>query len=88
MGYFPTYALGNLYAAQFYHQAQKDLPDLAAQIERGELGGLKQWLNEKVHARGSRVTAGELVEEVTGEKLSPDYFTDYLEAKFGALYNL
>ena len=52
------------------------------------MGGLKQWLNEKVHARGSRVTAGELVEEVTGEKLSPDYFTDYLEAKFGALYGL
>lgn len=88
MGYFPTYTLGNLYAAQFYHQAQQDLPDLAAQIERGELGGLKRWLNEKVHARGSRVTAAELVAEVTGEKLSADYFTDYLEAKFGALYGL
>jgi len=88
MGYFPTYTLGNLYAAQFFHQAHVDLPDLEAQIARGEFQGLKTWLNEKIHRRGSRLTAGELCEEVTGEKLSADYFTDYLEAKFGALYGL
>ena len=88
MGYFPTYTLGNLYGAQFFHQAQQELPDLEGQIGRGELGGLKTWLNDKVHRRGSRLRASELVEEVTGEKLSADYFTNYLEAKFGALYNL
>lgn len=88
MGYFPTYTLGNLYAAQFFHQAQQDLPDLVAQIGCGELGQLKAWLNEKVHGRGSRVTAGELVAEVTGKPLSADYFTDYLEAKFADLYSL
>ena len=88
MGYFPTYTLGNLYGAQFFHQAQQELPDLEGQIGRGEFGGLKTWLNDKVHNRGSRLRASELVEEVTGEKLSADYFTNYLEAKFGALYNL
>ena len=88
MGYFPTYTLGNLYGAQFFHQAQQELPDLEGQIGRGEFGGLKTWLNDKVHNRGSRLRASELVEEVTGEKLNADYFTNYLEAKFGALYNL
>ncbi len=88
MGYFPTYTLGNLYAAQFFNQAQKDLSDLEGQIERGELGHLKTWLNEKIHQRGSRLRAGELVVEVTGEKLNADYFTDYLEAKFSTLYGV
>ena len=88
MGYFPTYTLGNLYAAQFFNQAQKDLSDLEEQIEHGELGHLKTWLNEKIHRRGSRLRAGELVAEVTGEKLNADYFTDYLEAKFSALYGV
>ena len=88
LGYFPTYTLGNLYGAQFFHQAQQDLTDLGDKIGRGELGELKTWLNDKVHSRGSRLRASELVEEVTGEKLSADYFSNYLEAKFGALYNL
>ena len=88
LGYFPTYTLGNLYAAQFFHQAHQDLPDLKAQIAQGELGPLKTWLNEKIHVRGARATASELVEEVTGAKLSADYFIDYLWEKFGALYGL
>ena len=88
LGYFPTYALGNLYAAQFFHQAHQDLPDLEAQIAQGVFGPLKTWLNEKIHARGARVTASELVEEVTGAKLSADCFIAYLQEKFGALYGL
>ncbi|MCE2447161.1 MAG: carboxypeptidase M32 [Candidatus Latescibacteria bacterium] len=88
LGYFPTYTLGNLYAAQFFHQAHQDLPDLEEQITQGELRPLKTWLNEKIHARGSRATASELVEEVTGAKLSADYFIDYLWEKFGSLYGL
>ncbi|MYF93227.1 MAG: carboxypeptidase M32 [Gemmatimonadetes bacterium] len=88
LGYFPTYTLGNLYAAQFFHQAHQDLPDLEAQIAQGAFGPLKTWLNEKIHARGARATASELVEEVTGAKLSADYFIDYLWEKFGALYGL
>lgn len=88
LGYFPTYALGNLYAAQFFHQAHQDLPDLEAQIAQGAFGPLKTWLNEKIHARGARVTASELVEEVTGAKLSADCFIAYLQERFGALYGL
>ena len=88
LGYFPTYALGNLYAAQFFHQAHQDLPDLEAQIAQGAFGPLKTWLNEKIHARGARVTASELVKEVTGAALRTDCFIDYLQEKFGALYGL
>ena len=88
LGYFPTYTLGNLYAAQFYHQARRDIPDLLELVEEGRLGCLKAWLNEKIHARGRRVTADELVAEVSGEPLQADYFMDYLETKFGALYQI
>jgi len=88
IGYFPTYALGNLYAAQFFAQARQEMPDLLAQIEQGKLGGLKKWLNEKIHQSGKRLTAAELVEQVTGQPLSADFFSAYLEEKFGEVYGL
>ena len=88
LGYFPTYTLGNLYAAQFHNQALEEMPDLLEQVEEGRLGGLKAWLNEKIHARGRRVTADELIAEVSGEPLEADYFMDYLETKFGELYRI
>ncbi len=88
IGYFPTYSLGNLYAAQFFQQAHKEMPDIENDIAAGQLTGLKNWLKEKVHQRGSRVNAGELVREVTGQELSADYFMDYLEGKFSQLYGI
>jgi carboxypeptidase Taq len=88
IGYFPTYTLGNLYAAQFYRRAAADLPELPAQIARGELSGLLGWLREHIHAKGRRRTAAELVAEVTGEPLRVDYLMDYLEGKFRPLYGL
>ena len=88
IGYFSTYSLGNLYAAQFFHQAKRDMPDMMEQIAEGQLLVLKRWLNENVHARGARLTAAQLVQEVTGEALSAQYFIDYLHAKFDLLYDL
>jgi len=64
------------------------MPDLLAQIEQGKLGGLKKWLNEKIHQSGKRLTAAELVEQVTGQPLSADFFSAYLEEKFGEVYGL
>ena len=87
IGYFSTYSLGNLYAAQLFHRAQQDMPDLMEQVGAGHLLGLKGWLNKNVHEHGARLTAAELVEHVTGEPLSARYFTDYLHAKFGPLYS-
>lgn len=88
IGYFPTYTLGNLYAAQFYRRAAADLGDLSEQIGRGELAGLLDWLRRHIHVRGRRLSAGELVAEVTGEPLRVDYLMEYLEAKFRPLYGL
>src|SRR5260370_324370 len=70
IGYFPTYTLGNLYAAQFFEQAQSDLGDLPAQFARGEFIPLLNWLRENIHRHGKRYRAGELVLRITGKPLS------------------
>jgi carboxypeptidase Taq len=88
MGYFPTYTLGNLYAAQFFARARRDLGDLEAAFSRGELAPLLQWLREKIHAQGKRYRPRELLKAVTGEDLNPGYLVSYLEDKFRELYGL
>ncbi|HNO78511.1 MAG TPA: carboxypeptidase M32 [Phycisphaerae bacterium] len=87
-GYFPTYALGNLYAAQFYAKADADLGGLEAQIARGECQPLRMWLQENIHSHGMRYRAAELCEQVTGQRLSIDAFMDYLNRKYKSLYSL
>jgi carboxypeptidase Taq len=88
IGYFPTYSLGNLYASQFYEQADRDLGGLAAQFARGEFQPLKAWLNEKIHRRGQCYPASELVELVTGQPLSHAAAIRHLRGKLGPLYGL
>lgn len=87
-GYFPTYALGNLYAAQFFEAARRGLPDLEEQIARGELLPLREWLLEHIHRQGKRYRANELVKVVSGSDLSHQPFIHYLHAKFKPLYGL
>ena len=88
IGYFATYSLGNLYASQFYDAAKRDIPDLEARIEQGDLLVLRDWLVENVHCWGRRHSAEELVKRATGEPLSAAAFKRYLKAKFGSLYGL
>jgi len=85
-GYFPTYTLGSFYAAQFFHQAQKDISDLHTQITTGELSSLLHWLREQIHQHGRRYTSEELCERVTGQKLNPAYFMDYIRDKYSGIY--
>jgi carboxypeptidase Taq len=87
-GYFPTYALGNLCAAQFFNQAEKDIPELWTHIEQGENHILLSWLRENIHSRGKSLRANDLVKEVTGSALDEDIFIGYLKKKFGALYGI
>ncbi len=87
-GYFPTYALGNMYAAQFFEQADADLGGLHEQFARGEFGPLKTWLNEKIHLQGQRFRAQRLVEEVTGKPLSHEPLLRHLHGRFDPLYEL
>ncbi|MEX0937540.1 MAG: carboxypeptidase M32 [Pirellulales bacterium] len=87
-GYFPTYSLGNLYAAQIFEQAERDLGDLADMFRRGEFTPLRQWLGENIHQHGQRYTAAELVERITGKPLSHEPLMKYLRGKFAPLYGL
>jgi len=88
LGYFPTYTLGNLYAAQLMEAARRDLGDLDGDFRRGEFGRLKGWLNEKVHRPGQRWRAGELCRRVTGRPLSHKPLIAYLRGKYGPLYDI
>jgi len=81
IGYFPTYTLGNLYAAQFFEQACKDLPDLDAQFSRGNFHPLLDWLRQKIHSQGKRYRATELVKRVTGRDLSAEPLLRHLRQK-------
>ncbi len=96
-GYFATYSLGNLYAAQFFAQAAADLGsdrnglgqgNLAEQFARGEFAPLRAWLSEKIHRHGQRYTATELVRGVTGRPLEHAPLIAHLRGKFGPLYGL
>ena len=87
-GYFPTYTIGNLYSAQIYNQAKKEIPDLESKIEAGNLKPLRKWLGEKVHSIAWTETPDEIIQRVTGEALNPDYFTKYIENKFSEIYPL
>ena len=88
IGYFPTYALGNLYAAQLFAAAKQQIPGLMSAISKGSFGTLLAWLRQHVHERGARLHAGELIEAVTGAPLQSSYLMDYLKTKFGQLYRL
>ena len=88
LGYFPTYALGNMYAAQFFAAAQRDLGDLDDQFSRGQFKPLKGWLNEKIHCHGKRYRAKRLVEVVTGDSLSHQPLIAHLRTKYSELYGL
>ena len=88
VGYFPTYSLGNLYAAQFFAQANADLGGLAEQFIRGEFQPLLGWLQSNIHQQGKRYPAADLVHHVTGRPLSHAPLLEHLLKKLGPLYGL
>lgn len=88
IGYFPTYTLGNMFAAQFYAAARKQIPALESEIASGEFSSLKRWLNENIHRRGMQYPSQKLVEIVTGETLSHEPLIRQLRAKYAELYGI
>lgn len=88
VGYFPTYALGNMYASQLFAQAREDLGDLDYAFARGEFSPLKDWLVEHIHRHGRRYTPTQLIERVTGRSPDPAPLVEHLWAKYGALYGV
>lgn len=88
IGYFSTYALGNLISAQLWEKIHQDLPDLDEQIRQGKFEALLSWLREKIHRHGAKFDPQELVQKVTGSKIDPAPYMRYLGGKFGQIYHL
>jgi len=88
IGYFPSYAMGNLYGAQIMETAEKDIPKLSEKVREGEFAPLSKWLKENVHARGHLYDPEKLIEVISGSPLSAEPFMDYLEKKYSEIYRL
>lgn len=86
IGYFPSYALGNVYSLQILNAMKKDI-NIEGTLERGELKRIKEWLREKVHRYGKLKTPKEIMVSVTGEELNPEYYIEYLKEKYKNIYN-
>ena len=88
VGYFPTYALGNLYGVQIWNKAQAELGSLNQQLAQGELTPLREWLSAQVYTHGRKYDAPELVQRITGEPLKAKYFIEYLRNKYTPIFGL
>ena len=85
IGYFPTYALGSAYAAQFYYAMKKEL-NLEELVKENKIDQVNEWLKEKIHQYGKSKTPKELLLEVTGEEFNAKYYVQFLKDKYSKLY--
>ena len=88
IGYFATYALGNLMSVQLWDKALGDAPDIPAHIERGEFDALREWLRQNVHRHGRKYMPDELVRRITGKGIQSQPYMRYLQRKYGEIYGL
>ncbi len=88
IGYFPTYTLGSMIAAQLFNTAEKDIQNLAINIAQGKFDELRAWLNEKIWCHGKRYLTRELIRKATGKDPGPDDYLNYLENKYSEIYEL
>ncbi len=87
-GYFPTYALGNMLAAQFFTAFEKEHRDWDKQLAKGDFSFVRQWLKKNVHAHGKRYNTDELAKRITGKGLSEEAYCQYLKRKYSEIYDL
>ncbi len=87
-GYFPTYSLGNVYAAALFERMRADMPDLDAAVTRGDMSGIVAWLGERIHKHGNSIAPAELIGAATGTEICEEPLIKYLNRKFGALYGV
>jgi carboxypeptidase Taq len=88
IGYFPTYALGNLISAQLWERVSADIPDLNAQIRRGQFSDLTGWMRAKIHQHGAKFEPKEMVQRITGSLIDPAPYMRYLQRKYGEIYKV
>ena len=86
IGYFPTYTLGNLFAAQMFHKAEEELGNLEERFAAGDFASLRKWLRDNVHEPGATCSARDMISRVTGSALDPTFFIEYAKKKYGKLY--
>jgi carboxypeptidase Taq len=86
-GYFPSYALGNIYSGQILNTMEKDLPDWRREIEKGNFKIVKKWLTKNVHSYGDLYDPPELIRKITGNELNVKPYLKYLSEKYSKLYN-
>lgn len=87
-GYFPSYSLGNIYAAQFRNTLSKEMPNYMDHVRSGNIRVIKEWFTEKIHKHGKMLTPVEIVKDVTGEAIDSRYLVQYFHEKFDPLYDL
>jgi len=87
-GYFPTYTLGSLYAAQFYEHAKRNIENLEQKIAGGDFSELSEWLKTNIYEKGRLLTSDEICKSSTGESLNAQYFLDYAKQKYTEIYSL
>lgn len=88
IGYFPTYALGNLVSAQLWEKINKDIRDLDEQIHNGKFDALLAWLRKNIHVHGHKYDPQDLVKKVAGSKIDPSAYVRYLTKKYSDIYGL
>jgi carboxypeptidase Taq len=88
IGYFPTYALGNLVSSQLWEKINQEIPDLEDQIEHGKFDALLGWLRKNIHKHGSKFEPQVLVKKVTGSTITPEPYMRYLTKKYSEIYHL
>lgn len=81
-GYFPTYTLGNIYAAQLFEQFEKEFPDWTSQVEQGKLLFIREWLKNNIHRYGMQYRGRDLLRKITGREVTEAPYLHYLEAKY------
>lgn len=86
IGYFPTYAIGNLMSTQLFAAAKRSIPDLDLKTVKGDFSDLLLWLRTHVHQHGRRKSSGQILQDATGSPLSADSWMEYVNSKFGDLY--
>ncbi len=87
-GYFPTYALGNLFSAHFFSAFAKAHPDWESRVEAGDLAFVRDWLKDKIHRWGKMYNSEELAKRISGAPLSESAYVSYLKKKYSEIYKL
>lgn len=82
-GYFPTYTLGAMMAAQIFDSAKREMPDVLEHIGQGKFSPLRNWLRENIHGKGKLLSADELLTNASGEVLNPSFFLNHLKRRYG-----